>query len=130
MYVLWSRIDLQLHVGGSCACNSASFALTPSITATVLAPLWRRTSSETVGHAVQPRDRPLLLRAVLGVADVLDADRCAVHLATTMSLNSFGSAIRPDRAERSARGPGPVTLPPGTSAFWRTIASRTAVIGS
>ena len=56
----------------------ARFALTASITATVFAPDWRRTSRVTVGTPFEARERALLLGAVLGAADVADADRRAV----------------------------------------------------
>jgi hypothetical protein len=50
------------------------------------------------------------------------------RVATTRSLKPFGSTKRPIvRSEASLRPA--VTLPPGRSAFWRTIASRTEVIG-
>ena len=71
--------DLELDVGAAAAAATRSrFALTPSITATVLAPDWRRIVERHGRHAVQPRERALLLGAVLGAADVADADRRAV----------------------------------------------------
>jgi len=50
-------------------------------------------------------------------------------VASTRSLKSRGSITRPMVRKVSSRAPR-VTFPPGTSAFWRTTALRTAVIGS
>jgi hypothetical protein len=51
-----------------------------------------------------------------------------LRVATTSSLNERGSAMRPIVRSDASLSPE-VTLPPGKSAFWRTSASRTVVIG-
>ena len=51
-----------------------------------------------------------------------------LRVATTRSLNERGSAIRPIVLSDASLSPA-VTLPPGRSAFWRMMASRTFVIG-
>ena len=50
-------------------------------------------------------------------------------VATTSSSKACASGRRP-RVRSECSRVGPVTLPPGRSVFWRTSASRTAVIGS
>ncbi len=114
--------------GGNSAAMDANFAFTPSITATVLASDCRRMSSVTVGI---PFKRASVRGSLVpSSARPMSRTRMGVRLivATTRSLNFAGSAIFPNvRSVFSRRSD--VTLPPGDSAFWFTIASRTAVIG-
>ena len=71
--------DLERHVGGQLRLRRArGCALTPSMTATVFAPDCRRMARVTVGTPLRRAMRPLLLRAVLGPADVAHADGHAV----------------------------------------------------
>ena len=75
----------------------ASFARTPSITATVFSPIARRTSSITAG--VSPSQTALIGRWKLSSAWPMSETRIGVPflVATTMSLNSCGGI---DAAER------------------------------
>ena len=115
--------------GGSCGRTPRSFVLTASITSIVLAPDWRRISSDDGRHAVEPRERALLLRCRPRPG------RGRARGSATPSTRRDDQVVEVARVHEPAHGPqrllacGVVTLPPGTSAFWRTIASRTAVIG-
>ena len=51
-----------------------------------------------------------------------------LRVAITRSLNAFGSVSRPIVRRVCSRW-AVVTLPPGMLAFWRSTASRTAVMG-
>ena len=83
------------------AAHARSSALTPSITSTVLAPDCRRTSRVTVGTPFEPRQRALLLGAVLGAADVAHADRRAVDASrSTRSLKALASVSAAHGAQR------------------------------
>ncbi len=113
---------------GSVGVSRARFPLTASITATVLVPDCRRTSRMTVGT-------PLTRTAercsfVPSSARPMSRTRTGAPLivATTRSLNDRGSTTRP-MVRRDCSWLPAVTLPPGRSAFWRMMASRTAVIG-
>ena len=52
-------------------------------------------------HAVQPRERALFLGAVLGVADVADADRRAVARRDDEVVELLGVGEASDRAQRA-----------------------------
>ena len=89
--------DVELHVARAAAPRTRSrLAFTPSITATVFAPDWRRTSSVTVGHAVRAA------RATAAPWCRPRRSRCRgcgsgapLRVAITRSLNARGSATRP-----------------------------------
>ena len=101
MCVDWSRMISTETPAGSRGVTRSRLALAASMIATVLAPDWRRTSSTTVGNAVQARERALLLGAVFGAADVADADRRAVARGDheVVELRGVGEAAH--RAQRA-----------------------------
>ncbi len=113
---------------GRVSLSRARFALTASITATVFSPDWRRTSRITVGTPFTRTAERCSL--VPSSAHPMSRTRIGAPLmvATTRSLKERGSTTRPIVRSDCSREPA-VTLPPGRSAFWRTMASRTAVIG-
>ena len=117
-----------LTSAGRTGASRARFFLTASITATVFSPDWRRTSRMTVGAPFTRTAERCSL--VPSSACPMSRTRIGAPLmvATTRSLNDRGSTTRPMvRSDCSCRPA--VTLPPGRSAFCRTMASRTAVIG-
>ncbi len=70
-------------------------------------------------HAVEARQRALLLGAVLGAADVAHADRRAVDGGDDEVVEAARVVDAAHACAASARAAPPVTLPPGTSAFCR-----------
>ena len=117
-----------LMSAGSRGARRARLVLTASMTATVFSPDCRRTSRTTLGT-------PLMRAAVRcslvpSSAEPMSRMRMGAPrtVATTRSLNDFGSTMRPMVRSDCSRSPA-VTLPPGRSAFCRTTASRTAVMG-
>ncbi len=117
-----------MRSGGSCDSTRASDSLTPSITSTVLAPDCRRMSRLTVGT---PFSRAIE-RCSLVPSSASPRSRTRTGwpliVATTRSLKSPALSKRPMVRSVCSRAPE-VTLPPGASAFCRTMAWRTAVIG-
>jgi hypothetical protein len=103
-------------------------AFTASIVSTVLAPLWRMMLIETVGT---PLSVAIERRSLVpSSARPMSFTRMGTpfFVVMTMSLKVAGSRSLP--IVRSVRSTcSPVTNPPGTSAFWRSSASRTAVMG-
>ena len=99
------------------------------MTATVFSPDCRRTSRITLGTPLSRATERC--SAVPSSARPTSRTRMGapVTVAMTTSSKAFGSATRPIVRSEDSRSPA-VTLPPGMSAFWRTRASRTAVIGS
>ncbi len=98
------------------------------MTATVLAPDWRSTSSVTVG---EPSSRARV-RCSLVPSSAWPRSRTRTgwprRLATTRSLKSAELSKRPMVRSVCSRPPE-VTLPPGASEFCRTSASRTVAMG-
>ena len=76
-------------------------ALAASITATVLAPDWRRTSRTTVGTPLRRANERCFLGAVLGAADVADADRRAVARRDHQVVELLGVGEAAHRAQRA-----------------------------
>ena len=117
-----------LRSGGSWDSTRARAVLIPSMTSMVLAPDWRRTSRVTVGTPF----RRATERCSLVPSSASPRSRMRtgwpLTVATTSSLKSSGVSKRPMVRNVCSRAPE-VTLPPGASAFCRTMAWRTAVIG-
>ena len=98
------------------------------MTATVLAPDWRRTSRTTVGTPFNRAvERCSLVPSSVRPMSRMRTDAPPI-VATTRSSKARGSARRPIVRSVASRAPR-VTLPPAASAFCRTIASRTSVMG-
>ena len=98
------------------------------MTATVLAPDWRSTSRVTLGWPLSRASERSSL--VPSSAQPMSRTRMGepLRVATTRSLKARASASRP-MVRRVCSRWSVVTLPPGTLAFWRSTASRTAVMG-
>ena len=114
---------------GSRGVTRSRLALAASITATVLAPDWRRTSSTTVGTPFRRANERCSL--VPSSARPMSRTRIGepLRVAITRSLNCEASAKRP--IVRSVRSlTSVVTLPPGRSAFCCCSALRTSAIES
>jgi len=98
------------------------------MTATVFSPDCRRTSRMTVGAPLRRAAERCSL--VPSSEKPMSRTRTATpfSVATTRSLKPLGSTNRPIVRSEASLSPA-VTLPPGRSAFWRAMASRTEVIG-
>ena len=107
----------------------ARLCLAASMTATVFSPDCRRTSRMTLGTPFSRATERC--SAVPSSARPTSRTRMGAPLTVeiTTSSKARGSATRPRVRSEDSRRPA-VTLPPGMSAFWRTSASRTAVMGS
>ena len=68
----------------------ATAALTRSATATVFSPDCRLTERPTASLAVEPCQGPLVLEAVLGLADVAQFDQSAVAIGDHQVIERFG----------------------------------------
>ena len=92
--------DLERDAGRqSPPATSSRFALTASITSIVFAPGLPPDLEHDGRHAVQARERALLLGAVLGAADVADADRRAVDGLDDEIVERLGIGDAPGRAQ-------------------------------
>jgi hypothetical protein len=122
-----SRMTVSLTVCGSERSITASFARTPSITATVFSPIARRMSSITAG-VLPSHTAPTGRWKVSSVCPISEM-RIGVpsRVATTMWLKSAATSTRPSVRRRSCPLPCS-TVPPGISTFSAISASRTWVI--
>ena len=90
----------------------ARFFLAESMTATVFSPDWRRTSSTTVGTPSRRAAERCSLVPSSARPMSLTRTGAPLIVATTRSLNDFGSATRPIVRSDFSLKPA-VTLPPG-----------------
>ena len=112
------------------ALRSSQLALTPSTTAIVFSPVARRTSSITAGFVVQPHRRGRPLGGVLGVADVGDADRRAVHRRDDDVVELLGGVDASQRPQQDLRPCPARRCRPASRRSRRRSASRTCSIVS
>ena len=109
MYRDWSWITVRPTPAGSSPAATARLRFASSMTATVLAPDWRRTSRTTVGTPFKPGRGALLPGPVLRPADVPDADGRAADRGDHQVVEGAGVGQAADRPERRLPGaPGHV----------------------